>query len=96
MSEKLPEYDGPSRSTWVDDAIELTEAWIQYADAEARVELAFSAPGDWDYDFSIDRIRQVKLARKTLEALKAERELIAQCAESIKRDTEEGKYDHEP
>ena len=80
---------------WVEEAIATTEAWIEREYAESRTELAFSAPGEWDYDYNTDVIRQTKQARETVEALEKERELIIRSADHLKRDTDDGKYDGE-
>jgi hypothetical protein len=72
---------GPSgidneRLRWIDAALATTTAWIEREANEAKGELSFSRPGEWDYDYNTDVLSQTKQAAKTVDALRAEREVI--------------------
>lgn len=49
-----------------------TRAWIEQTEAEARTELSFSAPGDFDYDLSVDQLHVIEHAKATVAAAEAE------------------------
>ena len=90
----MTRYGGPDgeRLRWLERAIELTRAWIREQRDESAVERAFSAPGDWDYDYAVDLDREADKAEETLRALEAERELILGLKAALERDTDAGKY----
>jgi hypothetical protein len=73
--------EGPhgTRLGWVEDAIAESRRWADAALASASEELSWSAPGDWDYDYSLDQRRIARQAEQTIAALEAERELILGC-----------------
>lgn len=70
------------RHVWIKSAIAETEAWIAAELRDAQVERMFSSPGSWNYDVGTDLERQVDLARETLSALHAERDLILRSSAS--------------
>ena len=49
-----------------------TRAWIEQTESEARTELSFSAPGDFDYDLSVDQLHVIEHAKATAAAAEAE------------------------
>lgn len=49
-----------------------SRAWIDQTEAQARTELSFSAPGDFDYDLSIDELHVLEHAKATVAAAEAE------------------------
>jgi hypothetical protein len=84
-------FDG-ERLRWVEQALEVTRAWIEKARADSGVERFFSTPGEWDYDYATDLELEAKQAEQTLQALEAEHTHILACQEHLKRDTASGKY----
>lgn len=91
---KTPGADN-ERLRWVTDAIATTTTWIEQRADEAKAELSFSTPGDWDYDYHTDVLRQTKEAALTVEALRAEQKLILACQAHLRHDTDAGKYEDE-
>jgi len=65
------------RHRWLDDAVATSWAWIDGESTEVRAALPWASPGTREYDAEIDRIRAVKAAYRTLEALCDERRGLA-------------------
>jgi len=83
------------RLEWVEAAVKATEEWIEWATQEAKMEIAFSAPGDFDMDYSHDQLKVVERSRDTLAALRAEADLIRERDTWRDAAAKRGKYDHE-
>jgi hypothetical protein len=85
-------FDG-KRLRWVEDAIAITEKWIEEAGSSADTEIMFGRPGDFDWDAATDTKSEIKNARETLAKLEAEREAILSRQALLQRDADAGKYD---
>jgi hypothetical protein len=85
-------FDG-KRLRWVEKAISETEKWAKETTDDAKTEMTFSRPGDFDMDAAIDSKRAVEGAKETLRALEAEREGILARQALIEKDVAGGKYD---
>jgi len=81
-----------ARYVWVQSAIAETDAWIAAELRDAQIERMISSPGSWNYDVGTDLEQQVNLARETLSALQAERDLIIRSSAHLRADLDDGKY----